>query len=303
MHQGRNACRWTAALLTVLAASPALAQGLADAAARERQRREAARQAAGSSLVGSWNGSEDEGGSRRFPTLTFSKDGGTITYETSSGATALRVDSLKLEGASVRFAVTGLDGTRHYLGSLSGDSITGKISRDEAGRNPLGSFQLVRGAPSVLMHAPSEVPPARLVTAPLSSGGGGRASRAASDSSPTETDMRRQAGEQRLSSTLSSLASQAQALARLVQQYQGQCAGSRVYTERANSCDSIYSDIGRYALSIGRGLERAEDDARKDSVLPGRVRELRTQYGLDHRFWDELSSLANRIEREHKSRR
>lgn len=312
MHQRRSACRWTSALLAVLVASPALAQGLAGASERERQRREALKQAPGgpTSFLGAWNGVEDEGSSHRYPTVTFFKDGGTIAYETPNGTTALRLESVRFDGVTVRFLVAGVGGPRFYAGSLSGESISGKISGDEPGRISLGSFRLTRGAPSVL-GAPADGPSSRMSLAaaqaypsdrqPSQAGGPSVAipsgSSGSSSSLPTtDTEMRRQAGEQQLASTLGSLASQAARLVSLVQQFQaGKCGGGL--------CEEIYNEIGRLVIAVGRGLERAEEDARQNNVLPGRVRELRAQYRLDNRVWDELSSLVTKLEREYRAKK
>lgn len=304
------------ALLAAGSALPAPAQDLSAVAARERQRREALKQSPGgpSSFLGAWNGVEDEGGSHRYPTVTFFKDGGRVAYETPTGTTALRLESVKFEGVSVRFLIAGGGGSRFYAGTLDGDTISGKISRDEPGRDGLGSFRLTRGAPSVL-SAPADGPGSRMSLAAADAGpskksasqggggvgisapavsGAGSGSGSSSSGPTTDTEMRRQAGEQRLASALSSLAGQANAMAGLIKQYQS-CTGA--------SCDSLYQQIGRYAVSIGRGLERAEEEARQNNVLPGRVREMRTQAGLDSRVWDDLSAMVTRLEREYKAKK
>src|SRR5262245_5725417 len=301
----RTLARLCAAALAAGIAGPAAAQGsAAAAAARERERREALKHApvTATSFLGAWNGVEDEGRpAKRYPTVTIYKDGGTIAYEVLGGVEALRLMGLTYDGANVRFSIAAHGGARFYAGILSGDSITGTITRDADGRSRLGTSSLTRGAPAVLAP-PEEGAGSRLN---LVSGGNqpasksstsgttgaastGRSSSSSSSGPTSDTEAKRQAGEARLSSALASLGSQAARLLSLI---------------RGGSCGAACDEVGRLLYSIGSGLERAEEEARQAGVLPGRVRDLRAQYRLDSRAWDELSAAVAQFERERKKKR
>jgi hypothetical protein len=93
-------------------------------------------------LEGTWTGTENEGGRRRYVTVTFRRDYGSIAYE---GGLTLTVPFLELERRGrdrVRFTIQIRGGIRHYLGSWDGETLSGNISRDEAGRDVVGTFEL-----------------------------------------------------------------------------------------------------------------------------------------------------------------
>jgi hypothetical protein len=93
-------------------------------------------------LEGTWTGSENEQGNRRYLTVTFHRDYGSIAYE---GGITFEVPFLKLERLGrdrVRFTVQVRGGIRHYQGSWDGETLSGDISRDEAGSDVVGRFEL-----------------------------------------------------------------------------------------------------------------------------------------------------------------
>jgi hypothetical protein len=93
-------------------------------------------------LDGTWAGSENEQGNRRFLTVTFRRDYGSIAYE---GGITFEVPFLKLERLGrdrVRFTVQVRGGIRHYHGTWNGETLSGDISRDEAGSDVVGHFEL-----------------------------------------------------------------------------------------------------------------------------------------------------------------
>jgi hypothetical protein len=95
-------------------------------------------------LEGTWGGSQVEEGQRQYLTVTFSRGGGSISYE---GGITLTMPLLSLEESrrdQVRFSVQIRGGVRHYAGKWDGEAITGSISTDVAGRNVVASFDLRR---------------------------------------------------------------------------------------------------------------------------------------------------------------
>jgi hypothetical protein len=93
-------------------------------------------------LEGTWTGTENEGGRQRYVTVTFRRDYGSIAYE---GGLTLTVPFLELERRGrdrVRFTIQIRGGIRHYLGAWDGETLSGDISRDQAGRDVVGSFEL-----------------------------------------------------------------------------------------------------------------------------------------------------------------
>jgi hypothetical protein len=93
-------------------------------------------------LEGTWAGSETEGGRRRYITVTFRRSEGTISYE---GGITLTVPFLSYDKPGrdrVRFAVQIRGGMRHYHGQWDGETLSGNLTRDQAGSNVVGTFEL-----------------------------------------------------------------------------------------------------------------------------------------------------------------
>jgi hypothetical protein len=93
-------------------------------------------------LEGSWVGTETEGGTQRYVTAVFKKDTGTQSYE---GSVTLTVPLISLEQPQkdrVRYSLMVRGGMRYYVGKWDGQTLTGKISTDAEGKEPVGSFQL-----------------------------------------------------------------------------------------------------------------------------------------------------------------
>jgi hypothetical protein len=93
-------------------------------------------------LEGTWGGSQVEQGQRQYISAEFRRGGGTISYE---GGLTLTVPLLSLEQTrrdQMRFSIQMRGGFRHYAGKWDGESITGTISSDAAGRSVVGTFVL-----------------------------------------------------------------------------------------------------------------------------------------------------------------
>ena len=95
-------------------------------------------------LEGTWGGSQVEQGLRQYISVAFRPGGGSISYE---GGITLTVPLVTLEHSRrdrVRFTVQIRGGIRHYSGTWDGETISGPISTDAAGRNVVASFELRR---------------------------------------------------------------------------------------------------------------------------------------------------------------
>lgn len=93
-------------------------------------------------LEGTWAGSEREGGTRRWVTITFTGNGGRLSYEGTVTLT-IPLESLdRPQKDTVRYSLQFRGGMRHYVGKWDGQTLSGKISSDPAGTQPLGTFEL-----------------------------------------------------------------------------------------------------------------------------------------------------------------
>jgi hypothetical protein len=93
-------------------------------------------------LEGSWVGTETEGGTQRFVTALFKKDTGTQSYEGSVTLTVPLISLEKPQKDSVRYSLMVRGGMRYYVGKWDGQTLTGKISMDAEGKEPVGTFLL-----------------------------------------------------------------------------------------------------------------------------------------------------------------
>jgi hypothetical protein len=109
----------------------------------------------------------------------------------------------------------------------------------------------------------------------------------------SEMDVRREQGEQRLEQTLARLEGEVTRLSANTRQFQSICLGTR---GDASSCERLFSEISSGANTLDRGLQEAEEDARRAWVVPGLVRDLRQRHGVDEATWSELSATVRRLE-------
>jgi hypothetical protein len=109
----------------------------------------------------------------------------------------------------------------------------------------------------------------------------------------SELDVRREQGEQRLEQTLARLQGDVTRLSANARQFQSICLGTH---GDASSCERLFREISSSATTLDRGLQEAEEDARRAWVVPGLVRDLRQRHGLDEATWSELSAMVRRLE-------
>jgi hypothetical protein len=62
-----------------------------------------------------------------------------------------------------------------------------------------------------------------------------------------------------------------------------------------SSCERLFSDISSGVETLGRGLEEAEEDARRSWVSPGAARDLRRRHGLEESTWRDLANTVHRL--------
>jgi hypothetical protein len=96
-------------------------------------------------LQGKWTGFEDEQSSRKLISVSFGRSGGTLTFTegVSIGVPLLSAETPQRN--TVRFSAQVRGGVRYYFGSWNGETLSGRITTDPAGRNAVGSFELTPG--------------------------------------------------------------------------------------------------------------------------------------------------------------
>jgi len=108
----------------------------------------------------------------------------------------------------------------------------------------------------------------------------------------TEVDIERDAGERRLEQTLAKLAAEMTRLSTNAREFESVCLSSR---GDPSSCERLFSDISSSEEALGRGLDKAEEDARRSWVSPGVVRDLRRRYGLEESTWRDLANTVHHL--------
>jgi hypothetical protein len=295
-----------------------LALLLAAAVSAGTQARKPAAAAPGAlQLDGVWKGQEvDANVGMRHSSLTFTKDGGSFAYEDAGGMgvkITVRLQSLKVEGALVRFAVPGGGKIRHYTGRWDGRRIAGTIAADAAGATPLGTFELTRPvyedsrplSPNDLAAMEARRRPEPGLAPENGAGTTGTTGTTEPPAARSEIERKREAGTRQLEQRLQRVAALAAELVGSIQEYQAACGegGQPLFDQPTHDCDGMVRNVGRLAVAVGRGLDEAEDEARRNWVEPGTVRRLREENGLDSSAWDDLSRRVRQLEAEASRRR
>jgi hypothetical protein len=104
----------------------------------------AAAAVAGFSLPGIWSGFESEAGEHRYVTLTFTAEGGTMTYERALSLTMPLMSVEQPRRGTVRYALQSGARSRYYEGVWDGLKIRGKIYSDPERTTEVGLFELER---------------------------------------------------------------------------------------------------------------------------------------------------------------
>jgi hypothetical protein len=257
-------------------------------------------------LSGVWRGREIAGAvGVRYPTVTFGDTRSSLAYEDSeglSGAMSVRVESIAVRGTDVRFAVKGAQ-PRYYRGKWDGASIKGTFAADAAGTPSLGTFELT---PVVYDDSP-RLPMTMMARQPARPSGRPRAANVGSVvfDRNDDTDTEEQAAVRLVGYRLARVSGGAQVLEAMMDRYGAQCSGSASGTplygtsyEPSADCDQMIAEMGRVADTVNTVIGQAEDDARRTQMLPGVVRELRSQLSIDESDWDRATSRLRDLKAE-----
>jgi hypothetical protein len=76
-----------------------------------------------------------------------------------------------------------------------------------------------------------------------------------------------------------------------------ECAGDAPRVSALSNCADIEAAIQRQLVQIQKGLEAADDDARRAWLDPGQLRDARARSVFGSRQWDDLVSAAQRLKR------
>ncbi len=118
----------------------------------------------------------------------------------------------------------------------------------------------------------------------------------APQATPTPVDEREQARTAALAAfeaELLRLSALAQRLDAHFGVYMSECGPDRKIANVVSNCAEIEATVKREASDIQRGLDAAEDQARRGWLNPGRVRDARSRSFFGSRRWDELQSAAS----------
>ena len=91
---------------------------------------------------GSWGGSQVEQGQRQYLTVSVRGSGGNVSYEGGITFTVPMQSLEKPRRDQVRFSVQIRGGMRHYAGRWDGETLSGNVSTDVAGKNVVATFEL-----------------------------------------------------------------------------------------------------------------------------------------------------------------
>ncbi len=95
-------------------------------------------------VEGDWSGVEHEGGEVRYVTMTFTKGGGTLTYQRALSLTLPLLGLDQPQKGTVRYSLKSGNRTRYYVGKWDGQKISGRICADADCKTATGSFDLER---------------------------------------------------------------------------------------------------------------------------------------------------------------
>ncbi len=176
------------------------------------------------------------------------------------------------------------------------------------------AFERTPAAPAIADRGPAFEPPAAEVVPatplPYAPAGGRGVSLApvpqptASPSpapSPTperdEVALAREQAERRLDETYARLSREMSRLTANATEFESVCLGLR---GEPRSCRRLFDEISSGADALGRGLEDAEEDARRSWVPPGVVRDLRRDHGLEEQDWNDLVGTVRRLKAQYQ---
>jgi len=108
----------------------------------------------------------------------------------------------------------------------------------------------------------------------------------------SEVDRRREAGEKRLEETLAKLKAEMDLLSRNAREFEAVCLSVR---SDPGSCQGLFRSVAAGGEALRRGVEDAEEDARRSWVSPGVVRDLRRKHGLEEQACADIAETVRRL--------
>ncbi len=129
--------RVPASVLPPLAPPPAAAAGMQPAPS-------AAPKVEALRLEGIWSGIEQEAGETRYVTVSFTRGGGSLTYERALSLTVPLLSVDQPQKGSLRYSLRSGTRIRYYSGRWDGQKVQGRICSDADCQTASGSFQLER---------------------------------------------------------------------------------------------------------------------------------------------------------------
>jgi hypothetical protein len=108
----------------------------------------------------------------------------------------------------------------------------------------------------------------------------------------SEVDLVREAAEKRLEQTFAGLQAEMGRLSANARELESVCQRARGLP---GSCRRLFNDIAAGGEALQRGLEEAENDARRAWVSPGVVRDLRRKHGLEESACREVLDTVHRL--------
>lgn len=109
----------------------------------------------------------------------------------------------------------------------------------------------------------------------------------------SEVDAKREQAEKRFEQVLARLGAEASRLNVNARRFESICLGGR---GEPSSCEEGLGQISATADSLSRGVQEAEEEARRDWVTPGVIRDLRSRHGLDESNLGDLAASIRRFE-------
>jgi len=107
-----------------------------------------------------------------------------------------------------------------------------------------------------------------------------------------EADRAREAGERSLEQTLTRLGALMARLDDDARGFEAVCLSRR---GDGRSCARLYEEMASGIDTLGRGLEQADDDARRAWVSPGKVRDSRQKHGIEDGAFRDLAGKVHRL--------
>jgi hypothetical protein len=107
-----------------------------------------------------------------------------------------------------------------------------------------------------------------------------------------EADLAREAGERNLEQSFTRLGALMARLADDVRGFEAVCLSRR---GDGRSCARLDKEMASACEALGRGLEQAEDDARRAWVSPGTVRDSRQKHGVEEGAFGDLAAKVHRL--------